>query len=203
MIFVKIDEFLKTVIPAYCENWNEVYDFMKSEPLEWSRVQELMEEIKIRGLEEPGVIDTDYTDGVMTLINGTHRFIAHWELGLEDFPVSDQTVNDYENEDYFCSTVIKIGVHKGQNIDQLFDDLMSVSSFRLNDSIWVESEMMSGNDLPRSYEVSIFMSPLDEKFYPDLANAFIPRITKVIPLEVVDDFSITKEYVFDLEKFKN
>lgn len=168
---IALDELLELTSPVYPQpyNWDNTVAYMKSEPLDWQIVEELVRVLDSGDkFREPVYVgyDTAWEDNEYYVPNkphvgdGTHRVVAHIIYGskmvdvefedLEDFDrdgEAEDTV-ELENEDpetyRFLTTTIIFPEPLGESIEE--EDLMfsTVRSFKVNDKLWLVSDMMSG-----------------------------------------------------------
>lgn len=197
-----VSEILKTIRPAYCNSWDEVFTSFRDDPHEWRRVQELMGEIKDRGISQPGRIDfherdeedSDDLEDYYYLGNGTHRFAAHVELGLDEFPVvfgdssGDDETTSYTNTEVKFSFLSEKFTHEVR--DKVFDCIGSSVNFRVNDEAWAEYCMMSGTGSGSLYEVTLMLYPISESLHNEFLKKLLSRITCCVPRDALEYLSI-------------
>lgn len=200
-----VSEILATVRPAYCDTWDQVFEYFRTTPHEWRRVEELMEEIKVRGLIEPGRLDfhesfpgdEDFLaneEEYYYLGNGTHRFAAAVQLGLEDFPVTRE--QEAPVTDRYSFTEVELWIKREflspdrDGEDPIEECLTSSTSFRVNERVWAEAGGWSSTPVGpgRSYSLSFITLPHEE--LEAFAQAFVERIGCCIKPPMIDYLSV-------------
>lgn len=197
-----VSEILATVRPAYCDSWDGVFEMFKNDPHEWRRIEELMAEIKAGALREPGRIDVREPDEddpednetYQYLGNGTHRFAAFVELGMEDFPV------EYEDRsapitDSYTMTEVALYIKKeflsqDRYEDPIMDCFCSSLSFKVNDEVWAEmgGAFSTGSGVGVKFELSFHELPVE--VLPEFARKFLARIACCVKPEMIDSMEV-------------
>lgn len=202
---MNISRILDEIDPSYGGAWSNCRDLMRQNSNEWTRVKELMNDIKIYGVQEPGVLYHDLETSEIILTNGTHRFIACWELGHEDFPVIEQDfTRNYWNDEFEVNKMTTVNFllndldyHFTNVADELFDFIMSRMSFRLTRQHWVECDIVSSQASQGSLEVSVGLAPVPDELIIQLRKRMLERLSSQIPSKSILDFTISQEYSFN------
>lgn len=150
---------LKTIMKDYSpmypdtHKWEDTFKAFADDPNEMELVHVLMEELDTYGsFREPITLSTyeqqfdpeDEEPYFPHVMNGTHRMYAHYLSGLHEVQVQHgwQDVNE-EYEYKMIETLLKFpAMLSDKQQDDLFDYLRS---FKLTETIWVETDVMSSS----------------------------------------------------------
>lgn len=201
-----VSEILETVRPAYCETWPEVFEHFRTTPHEWRRVEELMAEIHELGQEEPGRIDFRCRDHngpegqeeYYYLGNGTHRFAATVELGLEDFPVIYEEASEPVG-DLYRMTEVEIWVKSRDRTeaddaseldDARWDCLDSSAHFRVAPGVWAECGGVGTQGIRSGVIYSLSFYSIPDEHFEVFLRKLLARISCCVTPDDISDFTI-------------
>ena len=203
-----VSEILETVRPAYCGTWDKVFEYFRSTPHEWRRVEELMAEIHELGQEEPGRIDFHERDEddpedqeeYYYLGNGTHRFAATVELGLEDYPV----VYEEKSEglgDFYQMTEVELWVKSrplndadeaSELDDARLDCLDSSAHFRVAPGVWAECGGAGSQGIRSGIIYKLSFYPIPDEHLQHFLRTLLDRISCCVGPEDITDITINQ-----------
>lgn len=196
-----VSEILENIRPAYCDSWEEVFDSFKKDPHEWRRIEELMEEIRSGKLREPGRIDTYEPDeddedkeAYQYLGNGTHRFAAHVELGLEDYPVVFEDTSP-PIEYFYTMTEVEIWIKRefldaDPHEDRIMDCFCSSLSFKVNENCWAEMGSCGSTGTGTGLRYNLGFNTMPAEHLSEFATKFLDRISCCVTPNMIDYFSV-------------
>lgn len=156
-----VDEIMKNYKPLYPDSglWEETFQMIKEDPVDYSIVQELLDDLEKHGeFREPirlttyegyleAVAEYKHLEGesadpyVPHVNNGTHRIYAHYLSEHKEVKVQYgwEPVTD-ENYPFLAS---RIAFPPDLGEAALYELWDRFRSFKLTDDIWVESELVS------------------------------------------------------------
>lgn len=198
-----IDEIMKNYKPVYPHSglWEDTFKMIDEDPIDSQIAQELLAELEKNGeFREPIVLTTyegyleaaaeykhlegDSPDPYVPHVNnGTHRVYAHYLSAKHKEVKVQHGWNPAVDEDYPL-LASKIDFPAGLGEEAIYELWDRFRSFKLNDDIWMESELVSGNNNSFHILWCFGQKKVEALFsYADLINAKVLGFTEAMGID--------------------